>query len=397
MPTAKKSRSLTLPIQILYFLILLYGLSLAISTAATNGLLLVIVVYSFYLIYQGKLKDWRAYPALWLPLLLWVYLGLSSLYGQADTDVAMSVWLKYRELLTIPLFFVIFRTTRLQKLGLDVFIISLLITVSLGYWVEYMGLPSKQIGDNAIFKNYITESILISFAAYICAYRVWQAHRPLWRLAYALLSVLMIYHVLVHLQSRTGYLVLFALLLLLLFQHYRWRGLWLASLFGLFAVISLYVNVALFQERVDSTLYSQPDQQLNAPLNSTQIRQQFYQHSLTLIKQHPWLGTGIGSFETVFKQQSGLTASHPHNEYYLLTIQAGLPALMWWLLCLFWFLYQVNPRKTQSVWHYLQALLLLMIVSCLFNSFLLDFTEAHIFAYLIGLFGSYLYAPRSQT
>ena len=116
----------------------------------------------------------------------------------------------------------------------------------------------------------------------------------------------------------------------------------------------------------------------------------FYKNSLSLIADHPLLGSGTGSFAKKYEQlvnnrQNMRLTENPHNEYLMIAVQWGLLG-MGLFIYLLYRLWRMTKRLTiQQAWM-AQGLVITMAVGCLVNSLLLDFTEGHVFAYLIGVF-----------
>jgi O-antigen ligase len=77
--------------------------------------------------------------------------------------------------------------------------------------------------------------------------------------------------------------------------------------------------------------------------------------SLRILRDHPWLGAGLGSFETVFPRYqsfpSDLTWDHAHNDYAEAIAETGIVggALILFSLGLFFRLAFTNLRE--HLWH----------------------------------------------
>ena len=73
--------------------------------------------------------------------------------------------------------------------------------------------------------------------------------------------------------------------------------------------------------------------------------------SLRILRDHPWLGAGLGSFETVFHRYQGfpgdLTWDHAHNDYAEALAETGIAggALILFALGLFFWLAFGNLRE----------------------------------------------------
>ncbi len=108
-----------------------------------------------------------------------------------------------------------------------------------------------------------------------------------------------------------------------------------------------------------------------------------------IIKAHPLFGVGTGGFAFAYAAQvkgTGMRpASQPENQYLLTAVQLGgmgLIALLG-LFAIQWHLAGRLASRTDK--DLARGLVILMVVGCLFNSFLLDHTEALFYAWLSGL------------
>jgi len=131
-------------------------------------------------------------------------------------------------------------------------------------------------------------------------------------------------------------------------------------------------------------------QAYGAGLSETSLgwRAEFWQNTLRMIRQHPVLGGGTGSFASEYREQAAkqrLPSDHatvnPHNEYLLVWSQQGLVGLA--LLLVLWVVQWRRALALNDAERYLtHALVLIMICGDLFNSFLLDNFEGHFYAVL---------------
>ncbi|OQW93380.1 MAG: hypothetical protein BWK79_11480, partial [Beggiatoa sp. IS2] len=189
--------------------------------------------------------------------------------------------------------------------------------------------------------------------------------------------------------GRTGFLVLFGLIWLFLYQRYHWRGLFFGGIALIcLSVVLLSMSDVLRTRMTDIVIYLENPQQLESG-SSTVLRYGFIKNSVELIAQRPVFGYGTGSFAHEYAklvQQRGVyPTTNPHSEFLMLTVQLGMIGLflLFYLFYQLWKTSDLLPiRQRQMV----QGLVVAMSIGCLFNSLLLDASEAHLFAYLTGLF-----------
>ena len=199
----------------------------------------------------------------------------------------------------------------------------------------------------------------------------------------------MIYNILFMSAGRLGYLLVFCLSILFLYQIYRLRGLFIGGLILTILSIVVYTHSVMLQERVDLIFENIQTYQQGDSDTSVGNRLEWYTNTVTLIAEKPVFGSGTGSFSYEYQKLAnrlGLeTTTNPHNEYLMIGMQWGVIGIALFLY-FFYTVWRSSKKLTQSTHFMVQGLLLTMMVGCLFNSFWLDTTEGHIFAYLIGVF-----------
>jgi O-antigen ligase len=123
---------------------------------------------------------------------------------------------------------------------------------------------------------------------------------------------------------------------------------------------------------------------------STGQRLDFYYNSLKIIQEQPLLGVGTGGFPAAFAKQiqgtDALLTVNPHNEFLLITMQAGLAGLV-----LLLYLFYTHWRCAAQLGSALEqdaarGLLLMYVINCAFNSALYDHVDGLLFAYMTATF-----------
>lgn len=369
----------------------LLGLSIPISSAATNmlGLLCLLSL----LLCRACLAKWRqalANPVTLCFLALYLLFGIGLLYAVLPLKQTWSFLLKYSMLLYPLMLGLILDTPKRRETLLHAFFSAILISLFFSYVIVAgdITLGKGSPDEPAVFKHHITHSLFVSLALYLFLDKLMQPGEYRW--FYALAVILCGYNVLFMTQSRSGYIMLFSLTLLWSWQYFRVRGL-LAG----FALVSLlfvggYLLSDTLHTRMDNTVSEAENFRQGEAETSTALRLEFWRNSWTVLQQHPWLGSGTGSFSHVYQQlaqeQGASSSSNPHNEYLLLAIQLGLPGVLLFiaLLVLMWRMsgyIGMHGGDTRLA----QALVVFMAVGCVFNSLLSDFSEGHAFAFLAGV------------
>ena len=339
-----------------------------------------------------------------LSLLMFALLAAGTVYSTASWHDAVKCLCKYREFLYVPLLIPIFRDAELRRLGLKAFVAASLAVVAMSYLEVIAGIDIGQLSnmDHVIFKDRIIHSLLMSFLIYLLAHAFVKHPHLRWYCGGAILLTLGDQLFLV--QGRTGYIVLCLLTMLFMVQHLGIRGIAYASvLLGLAGSLS-YHYLPSIRKRVDVTITQIENQIGPNKRRSDDPRMEFYDNSLQLVMQHPWIGTGTGSFESEYQtlaEAKGLPIIQhlerrapfdPHNEYLLIAVQlglSGLSVLLYFLQAQWRCSYRLPAEDrilAQGVW-------VTIVSGCLFNSLLLGFTGGLLFAY----FSAMSFAALSST
>lgn len=191
-------------------------------------------------------------------------------------------------------------------------------------------------------------------------------------------------------NGRTGYVILFALVILFFFQKFGLKGIAIGVIATSFLGSTAFFLSPTSHERIIRTVQNFEKYKTGegATETSTGLRLQFYHHSIEIISKNPIFGTGTGSFPEEYAKSiagtSDVRTSNPHNEYFLTTVQLGLVGLA--MLLIFGFsLWKSATLMTGENKAALQGIVFTIGIGCLFNSQLLDAGEGRFFVILSGI------------
>lgn len=381
------------------------GFAIPLSTALDNLLLLILL-----LVVIGNARSvWHCIthnPVARASSLLFAALLLGMVYGGTAPNDAAGTLGKYVDLAFVPLLMVAARDAETRRRAMLGFLAAMLVTAVLSWLVGLSILPRAEwmwgLPENpAIFRSSITQSVLMAYAAFLLALQAREESAPVIRWLLAGMAALAGGNVLFMVGSRTGYLVLLALLAYFswtmlarrLLRHGNvigWREGMAVGLLALLLVFSAYQVSPRLHDRVNLLVAEfkawQPDEP-NA--TSTGVRLSFYYNTFALIKQHPLLGVGTGGFSTAYAQhvqdKDLMAARNPHNEYLLIAVQTGAVGLG--LLLYLFYTQWGYAAKLAGVARQdaARGLVLTIAITCLFNAPLLDHTEGLFFAFMSAL------------
>lgn len=365
------------------FALVLMGLVVPISTAATN-ILTLLVFLSWLFKRNPPLTYLKQQPVAWWSISLFFLVGIGFLYTSGSWEERSDIFFKYQELFLLPLFLSAFYQLENKKYAWFALSASIIITLIVSYFY-YLGFPilGKATSNAPAFKNYITQSIMMVFAAYTLILFAFLNQK--YRYPALFLAILALFDTLFLSFGRTGYILFFILMLLLLWQLFKIRGLLSGIVLALIFAIGLYHFSPTLQKRLIAGFNDIEKYEQGNPENtSLGMRLEYYKYSWELFKQSPLIGKGTGSFEKEYAKIAPRPTANPHNEYLMIATQWGLIGVILFvgMLISLWNMAKVLPLFEGYV---AQGLALTMGSICLFNSALLDFTEAHLFAWLVGL------------
>jgi O-antigen ligase len=173
----------------------------------------------------------------------------------------------------------------------------------------------------------------------------------------------------------------------------------LTALGVLAAVLAVGALSPSVRGRVLETMHDSEAGRRGQPVtdSSTQMRLELWQNAATVARENWLLGTGWNNYrqavETVSQRRHkdpalvpGALSRNPHNEYLMQLGAGGLPALLLFVLWLAWPIGRaLREAGTGKPWAgAVGCVALAFAVGSIFNSLLLDFTEAHFYASLLA-------------
>lgn len=372
------------------FTAFLLGLSLPTSNPLMNISLGLIAVC---LLWQRDIRQLTAlagHPLVWLPALMFALLALSLLththaYGPSMVG-------KYQKLLyVLPLALFFLADPRLMTHFVRGFLWAnaAILTISFMSGLGHVTLGGLNPDNPTVFKLQITQNVFMALAALLWLSRAFACSGKR-RWGYAGLVLLATLNVLLMVQGRTGYVALtvgMGVWLLLTLQRRQQMAV-LAC--GILAVVMLVMTpnramerLSLGVQQIQGCLRAPAETAYKACDNSMGQRTAFAREALRLIQQSPLLGNGAGSF-WYGNAQTGYGVHNPHNEYLLETVQNGLLGLMVFLT---WMggCYHAACRLPPARRNLFVAVLSSYMACHLFNSFLLDSSEGHLFVIIAAL------------
>jgi O-antigen ligase len=349
-------------------------------------------------------------------LLLFAFMALSVLWSPAPWRPAIDSWWHYRGLLLIAFGLAAIDDPRWCRRGFIAFITAFTFALVVSYLRRFGILPLYNNGGRyAGFVGHAGFSLMLAIAAFIAFGQALQRYRagppvsargpapPIPAkpagavldttvLAWVALGVAALSNLYLVNDGRTGQVPFLILLPWVLARRMKLRGLVIGAVAAIALVGAAYFTAPVFKHRTDDIVRGlQTYEEGHTELSAEGLRLSFYRHSLGLIRAHPLLGDGAGSFIVDYHAlgeredlQGQFVTQNPHNDFLMIGVQQGLVgvALLLWM----WIGQWRRAEGSGLAGVYAQALIICCVVAALFNSILLDAFESHLYALLSIVF-----------
>ncbi len=277
-----------------------------------------------------ELRHAARHPLLLWPLAFLAWMALSAAWSSATPGEILSHLWHYSLPLCMALLAATMRPADARK-GLRHFVLISAAAALASFWWD-----PERLGGN----QRIAFSILLALAAAMGVVeglrmpQDWR-RRVAWLLAACLCTMGLVLQ-----DRRTGMLLLPLLLFALVWV--RLSGLKRAAmlLLVLASTLAVWHNSDTVRARFDQGLHELRHYRSEGEINtSIGMRVRMLEVSVQMLREHPWFGHGVGSWQGLWRQrvqERGLLASHstPHNEYLLVAAQGGAIGLMFFIAAL---------------------------------------------------------------
>ncbi len=230
----------------------------------------------------------RYNPMALMFVLFFVLFLVGLTYTTVPLATAFHTLIKYSKFLLGFFLFSVFRDEKTARYAFFAFLFSATVTLFLSLIKFFASLDflHRFPADSGIFKDHIFTGFLLAITGYCYAVFAFSIKNA-WRWLFILMSFLAAYDVLFINLSRSGYVVLFSLIVLLAWQQFAWKGLSISVLISIFLVVGLLFLPANFKERFNLARNEMTQYSYGSYDTSIGLRLEFYRNSLRLIKKHP--------------------------------------------------------------------------------------------------------------
>ena len=332
-------------------LALLFGIAIATSTAlmSLSSILLMLLACSVPDL-RSKIKQALSNKFVWYSCAFFTIYVLGCCWSTADGASQLKMLSRMIAYAGAPLLFISLGYKSSAKQLLTGFILGALLSAlcSVVAWAlqhPFLQGTSDGLTDGAIFKwtvfrgHLLHDAFLAVAASFILAWLVYARELKLkaklfWSLAYLLCLVDSMFLV----QGRTGQIMFVVMSLGVIVYRFKFKGLIYAGLAGVVVVPLLLWSAPALKNGVNEFKNEQVQLQQGNYNTSAGLRRQFHENSLALIKRHPLIGYGTGSFAASYASQVAGTnfirTKNPHGDLYLIGVELGLLGISAFILLL---------------------------------------------------------------
>jgi O-antigen ligase len=337
------------------------------------------------------------HPAAWLPVVLFALILVGVLWSMLPLAGAIKWVGPYAKLLLIPLLLATAFTPK-QTLHIGYgFLAACLMILALSYayllwptgpwgWFKSIGVPFK---DNAVQSECFA---ICALGLALGARRVWTEGDRRRAIAIGLLGLLFFADIFLIFLSKTGMLVAFTMVVILIIAIGGWKT---SFIIGIPIVVIVAATLAMspgakirFHEMATDVTAGAETKNV-----STASRIDFWTKAAEFVKQAPLLGHGTGSIRPLYQSLEatrpspyGEAVADPHNQFLHTTLQVGL--LGGAILLAMWAAHfkLFVGRDFASVMGL--GIVAMTFVGSLFNSHISQVTQGMLYCLGVGLYGS---------
>jgi O-antigen ligase len=345
-----------------------------------------------------------ALPAAAIPLLLFAYGVIGIAWGGASFEDQWGSIKPTLRFLAIPLLFIQFRRSERGIWVVGGFLASCTALLAISWlhaaWPLYRR-PGSTVPGIPV-KDYIIQSsefLICAFALGHLSISAWRDGR--WRatLSLAALALVFLSNIAFVATARSTLIVFAALLVVVALQRFDWKGaaavLLAGAVFaGLAWVASPHLRARVFSVAQEIRGYESQDE-----ATSSGLRLEFWRKSIKLIAAAPVFGHGTGTVLDRFRElvsegegASSVATDQPHNQTFQIAIQLGLVGAA--LLFGLWISHLLLFRGGGLVAWLGVGVVVQNMLSCVFNTYLLEFTLGWIYVFGVGVLGGMMLRQR---
>jgi O-antigen ligase len=319
----------------------LLACALPLSTSALS--IFAILILFFWLLEGDFKRKWSIIAANPVAVSVLAYLGILALglLWSPDVRTGLSVLQARWKIALLPVFLTAI-SERQRPLYINGFLFGLIVAMLMTYLVWFGFLHYADVTSEHLTRKtfHVVYNPLLAFAIYLVLHQaIWGRVKKGTCIGLFVLAAFMTVDMFIT-EGRTGQLVFFVLIALILFQVFsknRFKAMAAICLLMPILFCAGYSLSPVFKQRIDTAYLEIVHFQKN-PNTSVGQRLQFWCNSWQIIRDHPWLGVGTGGFQAAYDRVNSensptcIATDNPHNQYVLVAAMVGIPGIVALLL-----------------------------------------------------------------
>jgi O-antigen ligase len=328
-----------------------------------------------------------------LPVLLWLLALAGMLWANVPWSARYEGLEGFHKLLVIPLLLAQFRRSERGIYVVYGFIGSCtaLVLASWGLMVLWklrsVYVPGKIPG--LLVKDYIAQSsefLICAFGLLGFAVERWRKGDMRFAVGAIVVAGLFLSNIFYIAPGRTAIVIMPALLVILGFYYFGWKGIAAAVVAGAVLAAAAWAASPFLRARVLASFSEVQAYETQNTESSSAIRIELWKKSLGIIAVAPVIGHGTGSIPAQFgRDVFGQLSVNPHNQVFAVAIQLGLIGAA--VLFAMWLAHLALFRGGGLVAWIGIVMVVQNIASAPFNSHLFDSFHGWLYAFSVGVLG----------
>jgi O-antigen ligase len=367
-------------------LLIVVGVSLPMAWISLAKLALTLYAISTILLWSRYGDRWKEVFKL-IPIRFYffavAFFGFSLVWTEAPLEYASHAWLKHSKVLTIPFLLILLHDPSRTKFGLRWFVLGQFTVICMS-WMIYFGVhisagKAPHEGPIVFSESYIDQSLMFAVSSAVAWHLRKENIWPRWiSLSMPCLATL---NIIFLLPGRTGYLILFALLVVTLFWAFP-RRIRSPAIFAftVCAVLASIIFSSNFRNSLEHTVIDSKSYLFQQETQtSTGWRLNAWKLSIEAILKQPVIGYGVGSFVPAVESLQKIDnkvfgtslSSNPHQEFLLWGIELGIGGVLMLVAIIVSTVIQASSMPT-STRRAMYCITIALSIASLLNSALYD-------------------------
>ncbi|MBL0917528.1 MAG: O-antigen ligase family protein [Hydrogenophaga sp.] len=277
-------------------------------------------------------------------LALFAWIVIATAWSPAEREGVLGFLQKYLKFALVPMFIALLQDATVRRRSWQAFALAMLFTLAvtwLNVWFDFSWTRTHNQGfgvDHTVFKDYISQGLMMSLFALMCAFLATDTHSQRVRWLVVGLWMLASISMLVLSLGRTGYLAwavstaVFALAMA--FGCSRRAA--IGTLLGLGLVFAAASMSPVLQERGELA-WAEAASARTGPVTSIGARMAMAEFVLDEVPNAPLLGHGTATYPVLARQHftapgyCEVVCPHPHNQFLFFQFEQGAVGLLLFL------------------------------------------------------------------